>query len=95
MAKLSDLRSMLDNARARVRVETPKPAQRINGSSKRALGAKSMFDLARAVVGNEENIVGRQLQVFSFALENLFHIDRNLLAGCGLGQRLAQYQPGI
>ena len=40
MAKLSDLRSMLDLARARVRVETPKPAQRINGSSKRALGAK-------------------------------------------------------
>src|SRR5437762_1010542 len=44
MAKLSDLRSMLDEARARVRVDTPKTAQRVNGSNKRMLGAKKHAD---------------------------------------------------
>jgi len=44
MAKLSDLRSMLDEARARVRAETPKATRRANGSHKRALGAKKHAD---------------------------------------------------
>jgi DNA-nicking Smr family endonuclease len=42
MAKLSDLRTMLDGARAKTR--TQKPAPRVNGNSKRALAATKHAD---------------------------------------------------
>jgi DNA-nicking Smr family endonuclease len=44
MAKLSDLRSLLDDARARTRAEAPKPAHRVNGGNKRALAANKHAD---------------------------------------------------
>src|SRR5205823_2902940 len=52
MAKLSELRTLLANARARSRTEAPKPAQHTNGGNKRALGslkhADGDIDISRA-----------------------------------------------
>jgi len=44
MAKLSDLRSLLDTARAHAKTHAPKPAQRVNGAGKRALAATKHAD---------------------------------------------------
>jgi hypothetical protein len=44
MAKLSDLRSLLDKARTQAKSHAPKHAQHVNGSGKRALAATKHAD---------------------------------------------------
>jgi len=44
MGKLSDLRALLDDARARAKPHAPKSAQRVNGSGHRALAATKHAD---------------------------------------------------